>query len=174
MDTPYSFQIDPALPVALTVLGRWKWLLMMTMFPLLVFFFFQTGRTSPIARVTPGGPFGKIDPARRKKKHGCILNQPGIFTLQTIIKHLRQNHFYEWMTACLDRPGHTAEMTIFGTRYILTEEPENIKAIFTSQVDLVILFSTRSANLRTVQSIWQSRHWPEIPWSFRSGHHFYG
>jgi hypothetical protein len=50
------------------------------------------------------------------------------------------------MTVCLDRPGHTAEMTIFGTRYILTEEPENIKAIFTSQVDLMNLFSTSSAD----------------------------
>jgi hypothetical protein len=37
-------------------------------------------------------------------------------------------------------------MTIFGTRYILTEEPENIKAIFTTQVDLMILFFNCSAD----------------------------
>ncbi|KAJ5797265.1 cytochrome P450 alkane hydroxylase [Penicillium pulvis] len=114
MNATFPFQLDSAISVAVATLGTWKWLLLMTLPPLLVPLFFRTQRTSLMGQVTPGGPFG-------------------IFTLHAIVKNIRQNHFYEWMTACLDCPGHTAEMIIFGTRFILTEEPENIKAIFTSQ-----------------------------------------
>lgn len=58
----------------------------------------------------------------------------GLTTLSSILRHLKSNRFTEWIIDVLSVPGHTAEMNIFGTRFILTEEPENLKAIFTNQV----------------------------------------
>lgn len=63
MNSTFPFQLDSAISVAVATLGTWKWLLLMTLLPLLVPLFFRTQRTSLMAQVRPGGPFGKIDPA---------------------------------------------------------------------------------------------------------------
>lgn len=75
----------------------------------------------------------------------------GIRTLSSILRQLKCNRFTEWITDVLNVPSHTAEMNIFGTRFILTEEPENLKAIFTNQVyfeSIRMRYSVESFTLR--------------------------
>ncbi|KAE8557143.1 hypothetical protein EYB25_001849 [Talaromyces marneffei] len=75
--------------------------------------------------------------SKSERSNATIHVQPsgvlGLTTLSSILRHLKSNRFTEWIIDVLSVPGHTAEMNIFGTRFILTEEPENLKAIFTNQ-----------------------------------------
>uniref|UniRef100_A0A093XYC9 Cytochrome P450 n=1 Tax=Talaromyces marneffei PM1 TaxID=1077442 RepID=A0A093XYC9_TALMA len=76
--------------------------------------------------------------SKSERSNATIHVQPsgvlGLTTLSSILRHLKSNRFTEWIIDVLSVPGHTAEMNIFGTRFILTEEPENLKAIFTNQI----------------------------------------
>jgi hypothetical protein len=64
MDATFPFRVDSAILVAFTILRTWKWLSLMTLLPLLVSLLSRTRRTSHMARVRPGGPFGKINPPK--------------------------------------------------------------------------------------------------------------
>jgi hypothetical protein len=54
----------------------------------------------------------------------------------TIIRRLTAFQLFEWTREILEVPGRTVELYMMGTRLVLTDEPENLKAIMSTQVYL--------------------------------------
>jgi hypothetical protein len=54
-------------------------------------------------------------------------------------RHLTSFQFFEWTREILQVPGRTVELHMMGTRLILTDEPDNVKAIMSTQVSKTLL-----------------------------------
>ena len=52
----------------------------------------------------------------------------------TAIHRLTSFQFFEWTREILQVPGRTVEFHMLGTRLVVTDEPENVKAIMSTQV----------------------------------------
>ncbi|KAF2195933.1 cytochrome P450 [Zopfia rhizophila CBS 207.26] len=46
-----------------------------------------------------------------------------------VVSRMRNHGFFEYTRQILDNPGKTVELNMFGSRLILTQQPENIKAV---------------------------------------------
>jgi hypothetical protein len=51
-------------------------------------------------------------------------------------QHMRNHNLYEWTNEILQVPGRTVELNLMGSRMILTDNPENVKTIMSTQVRL--------------------------------------
>jgi hypothetical protein len=54
----------------------------------------------------------------------------GIKTIRRILSH----EFFELTQEFLDVPGHTVEVRMMGNEMIMTDEPENIRAVMSTNV----------------------------------------
>jgi hypothetical protein len=69
--------------------------------------------------------------------------------LFSAVKHLRADRFFEWSRKVLDVPGHTVELRTLGMRIILTDNPDNVKAVLSTKVVL----SASSVSIVTESSL---------------------
>lgn len=51
-------------------------------------------------------------------------------------QHMRNHTLYEWTNEILQVPGRTVELNLMGSRMVLTDNPENVKTIMSTQVRL--------------------------------------
>lgn len=51
-------------------------------------------------------------------------------------QHMRNHTLYEWTNEILQVPGRTIELNLMGSRMVLTDHPENVKTIMSTQVRL--------------------------------------
>lgn len=64
-----------------------------------------------------------------------LTTEKGADILFKLVRHMRQNTFFEFTRELLDNTGRTVELNIPGGRLLLTDNIENIKAIQFTQVD---------------------------------------
>ena len=50
-----------------------------------------------------------------------------------MFKAVRKHKFYHWTKEMLEEHNHTTELRMLGTRLVMTDDPENIKAIQDTQ-----------------------------------------
>ncbi len=51
-----------------------------------------------------------------------------------MFKAVKKHRFYHWTKGMLEDYNHTMELRMLGTRLVMTDDPENIKAIQDTQV----------------------------------------
>ena len=79
-------------------------------------------------------PFGQFG-SRRRPAAGQILTEgPGLDILVAALKHFRHDTFFDWVRSVLNVPGHTVELRFLGTRLVMTDDADNIKALMSTQV----------------------------------------
>ena len=58
----------------------------------------------------------------------------GLDLLLIALNHFRHDTFFDWVRSVLNVPGHTVELRLLGTRLVMTDEADNIKALMSTQV----------------------------------------
>ena len=58
----------------------------------------------------------------------------GLDLMWRVVSHLRSCTFFDYTREILDVPGHTVQLNMLGGKTVLTDEPENIKAVMLTQV----------------------------------------
>jgi hypothetical protein len=51
-----------------------------------------------------------------------------------VVSRMRNCTFFEYTREILDVPGRTVQLNMLGGRLVLTDEPENIKAVMLTKV----------------------------------------
>jgi hypothetical protein len=51
-----------------------------------------------------------------------------------VVSRMRNCTFFEYTREILDVPGRTVQLNMLGDRLVLTDEPENIKAVMFTKV----------------------------------------
>lgn len=52
-----------------------------------------------------------------------------------VVSHMRSCTFFEFTREILDVPGRTVQLNMLGGGLVLTDEPENIKAVMLTKVN---------------------------------------
>ena len=78
-------------------------------------------------------PFGELNFQIRSQVI-LRLTISGLDVLVTAINRLRKDTFIEWTRGILDVPGHTVELRALGIELIITDNPDNIKAVLSTKV----------------------------------------
>lgn len=60
----------------------------------------------------------------------------GVDLLFTALSRLRNHDFFPWSRQILDVPGRTVSMNFLGTKVLLTDDPENAKAVLATKVGI--------------------------------------
>lgn len=58
----------------------------------------------------------------------------GLDLMWRVVSHLRSCTFFDYTREILDVPGRTVQLNMLGSKAVLTDEPENIKAVMFTQV----------------------------------------
>lgn len=61
-----------------------------------------------------------------------------------MLQAVRSHKFHLWSESLLKRHNHTIELRMFGEKLVMTDDPENIKAIQETQVFLLPIDSSGS------------------------------
>ena len=62
------------------------------------------------------------------------LSFKGLNIVIDMFRAVRKHRFYHWTKEMLEEYHHTMELRMLGTRLVMTDEPENIRAIQDTQV----------------------------------------
>ena len=76
-------------------------------------------------------------------------------TLYKLVRHMRQDTFFEFTRELLDNPGRTIELNIPGGRLLLTDNVDNIKAIQFTQVKRFAVPTRTRLTMFSVFQLWQ-------------------
>src|SRR5215469_14166055 len=63
-----------------------------------------------------------------------INKNSGLDLMWRVVSHMRSCTFFEYTREILDVPGHTVQLNMLGGRLVLTDEPENVKAVMLTKV----------------------------------------
>ena len=64
----------------------------------------------------------------------CLIESPGLDILLAALRHFKDDTFFDWVRTILNVPGHTVELRLLGTRLVMTDDADNIKALMSTQV----------------------------------------
>lgn len=116
----------------------------------------RLGRLSVAPAVPSSDPFGsKMAPITQAP--AILTSCPGISAIFDAAQHIRSNSFVDWSRNVLEVPGHTVELRVLGLRMILTDNPDNIKAIFSTNVIPTSSFFCPIANIAKCVVVLQFR-----------------
>jgi hypothetical protein len=116
----------------------------------------STLTAAPVIQSTD--PFG----SKLLHLHNCIANCfIGIRAIIDAAQHIRTNSFFEWIRKALNVPGHTAELQALGTRIIITDNPENVQAILSSNVHIYVIFFSPPGPKLTFAVVFKFREGPD-------------
>lgn len=93
----------------------------------------RLGSKAPTVRTR--APLGTV--AKLPASHVQNLRQlhlAGIDLLATAISKLFNNDFFAWSRQILDNPGRTVSLNMLGVIVLVTDEPENTKAVLSTKV----------------------------------------
>ncbi|RAO69194.1 uncharacterized protein BHQ10_005206 [Talaromyces amestolkiae] len=62
----------------------------------------------------------------------------GIDLMYRAFQHMRNHTLYEWTNEILQVPGRTIELNLMGSRMVLTDHPENVKTIMSTQAKVAM------------------------------------
>ena len=75
------------------------------------------------------------------------LHFAGIDLLVTAINKLVNNDFFAWSREILDNPGRTVSLNMLGVNVLVTDEPENTKAVLSTKVSWCDAASTNLTDI---------------------------
>lgn len=71
---------------------------------------------------------------KRSLKSSKLIKALGLDVLFTALCHFKNDTFFDWARTILNVPGHTRELRLLGTRLVMTDDADNIKALMSTQV----------------------------------------
>ena len=69
-----------------------------------------------------------------QSKNRTINKNSGLDLMWRVVSRMRSCTFFEYTREILDVPGRTVQLNMLGGGLVLTDEPENIKAVMLTKV----------------------------------------